>query len=152
MNGNDYIEIIESSQGEIFEAWIDGLTFDDVPDEFCNEWVDNYLEGEGDSLHDRMKDEGLEGEALQDEWRPITTTKGLLQRKTWATKSFRALRLGRPTRTIRGIKMRAETLNKLFEVRNYFITLMPKEGERERDILDFLDCIIDEVQEWTLTD
>jgi len=67
MNGNDYIEIIESSQGEIFEAWIDGLTFDDVPDEFCNEWVDNYLEGEGDSLHDRMKDEGLEGEALQDE-------------------------------------------------------------------------------------
>jgi len=43
--------------------------------------------------------------------------------------------------------MRAETLNKLFEVRNYFITLMPKEGERERDILDFLDCIIDEVQE-----
>ena len=43
--------------------------------------------------------------------------------------------------------MKNEILDKLFEVREYFLTQQPKEGDREREMLDLLDMIIDEVEE-----
>jgi len=43
--------------------------------------------------------------------------------------------------------MNNELLDKLFEVREYFLLLMPQEGERERTMLDYIDSIIDEVEE-----
>ena len=42
--------------------------------------------------------------------------------------------------------MKPETLDKLFEVRAYFLEQMPKEGERERLMLDYLDDVIDEAE------
>lgn len=43
--------------------------------------------------------------------------------------------------------MNREILDKIFEVRKYFIDEMPKEGTKEREVLDLLDMIIDELEE-----
>ena len=40
-----------------------------------------------------------------------------------------------------------EIMNQIFEVRDYFIKLMPQEGSKELEILDLLDMIID-VELW----
>jgi len=43
--------------------------------------------------------------------------------------------------------MNNQLLDKLFEVREYFLLMMPQEGERERTILDYIDEIIDGVEQ-----
>jgi len=41
--------------------------------------------------------------------------------------------------------MKPELLDKLFEVRSYFLNRMPVEGEIEQLMLDYLDEVLDEV-------
>ena len=46
MNGNDYLEIAEEHQQQIFEDYIEWLhEGNDIPEWFVDQWVSNYLQG-----------------------------------------------------------------------------------------------------------
>ncbi len=46
MNGNDYVEIEEKMFEQILSDYVESLDFDDIPDDFKEKWVSNYLQGE----------------------------------------------------------------------------------------------------------
>lgn len=57
MNSDDYSEIEQSQAENIFNAWIDSLHFEDVPEDFKDKWVSSYIEGCNEDAYDRWRDD-----------------------------------------------------------------------------------------------
>jgi hypothetical protein len=57
MDGDDYVRVEESQRENIFQAYIDSLNYEDIPEEFVYKWVSSYLEGANEDEYDKWRDE-----------------------------------------------------------------------------------------------